>query len=404
MAAKRTKADSAFTFDCIHAIYQVVSKFPGNDYSKTEFWTRASKHSSIPKRLKELEPEAIAGVWRFIKGKITSTQQFKSLFRDYERTNIKGNKYHEEIKANIIDIFFGGKDLDTPLKRRKELGSEEEEMPETSVKEESKAECLRDDCESDRQGEVHNEDSDDGEGLSALKETESGVKSGDLSSPKANSDIKEEKGTPVVTESTPPKSETAPSVKEGTPVVAEDSCIQDPKDLTELLMFDRKIGVDLNRLHKINGKVTTNSELALADSTSVHFFLDNNITADSLFVKVYLAVERGVVPEKMLSQSRSVKKMKPVERASEETLRVRALSRETGKTEDEVRRTLFAACGDAELAKKALAGESVRLWTPEEDLILTQSKVSKEYIELLKVNGKSCLLNRIQYLKSHSLT
>eukprot|EP00826_Nyctotherus_ovalis_P004033 TRINITY_DN10835_c0_g2_i13.p2 TRINITY_DN10835_c0_g2~~TRINITY_DN10835_c0_g2_i13.p2 ORF type:complete len:279 (+),score=94.31 TRINITY_DN10835_c0_g2_i13:228-1064(+) len=278
-------------------------------------------------------------------------------------------------------------------------------MPETSVKEESKGECMRDELESDKQGEAQNEDSEDeGEVQSALKETESGMKSGELSSPKANSDIKEEKGTPVVTESTPPKSETAPSVKEGTPVVAEDSCIQDPKDLTELLMFDRKIGVDLNRLHKINGKVTTNSELALADSSSIHFFLDNNITADSVFVKAYLAVERGVVPESMLSQSRSVKKMKPVERVSEEVLRMRALSKETGKSEEEVKRTLFAACGDAELARKALSGEQVRLWTAEEDQILTQSKVSKEYIELLKVNGKNCLLNRIQYLKSHSLT
>ena len=409
--SKRSRPEPKYTFDSIHAMYQVISKFPGNDYTKTDFWMKATKYPIVPKKLKEFDPEEIVEMWKSIKAKIPSIQQFKSLFRDYDKTNIKGNKYHEEIKASIVDIFFGGKTLDTPLKKRKIIDSEEE-MPETNAKEEP----IPDSIESDSEVEKHTNkervnsdsevDNDEGETQNALKETEVGIKE-EPNSPRPEQEIKEEKIITGVIGSTPPKSETAPSVKEGTPIISEDTFIhqlQDPKDLTEPITVDRNLTADLNRLYKINGKVTTNAELFELDRNAIDFFCDNNVTADAPFVKIFLAVVDKRIPESMLNRSHNVKKMKPIETVSEEVLKVRQLSKETGKSEEEVKRVLFGACDDVQIARRALNGEDIRLWTPKEDQILTQSTVSKEYIELLKVNGKDCLLNRIQYLKKHSPT
>lgn len=406
MESKRLRSEPKYTFDCIHAIYQVISKYPGNDYGKAEFWMKAGKHPTMPKKLKEINPEVIAEIWWSIKSKISNTQQFKALFRDYDKTNIKGNKYHEEIRANIVDIFFGGKSLDTPLKRKKIIDTEEE-MPETNIKDDLNGDSSEEDARSSRQDhEARSEANEDkGENQNLFKETEIGIKEEYASSPKAEMETKSYKEEKGVVENTPPKSETAPSVKEGTPILNEDPFapdLREPKDLTELITFDRKINADLNRLYKINGKLTT-TELAKLDNEQIDFFLDNSVTASSPFIKVYLAVVKGKVPETMLSRSHNVKKMDPIGYLDEEKIRLRELVKETGKSEEEVKKTLFAACGDTHLAKRALCGEDVKLWTPEQDQILTQSKVSKEYIELLKVNGKYCLLNRIQYLKSHSL-
>lgn len=119
---KRDAPESALTFGHIYGVYRVISKNPGNDYSKVEFWKKASTQNVLPEKLRDMTLEDIAALWPFIQQRTRhNLQLFKSLFRDYERTAVDDNTYHTQIKAKIHDMFFGAKassEAEQPEKRR----------------------------------------------------------------------------------------------------------------------------------------------------------------------------------------------------------------------------------------------------------------------------------------------
>eukprot|EP01022_Parablepharisma_sp_SALTPOND_P014755 TRINITY_DN203_c1_g2_i1.p2 TRINITY_DN203_c1_g2~~TRINITY_DN203_c1_g2_i1.p2 ORF type:complete len:447 (+),score=81.62 TRINITY_DN203_c1_g2_i1:1110-2450(+) len=432
MEVKRSVSEPEYAFEHLHAVYQIVSKFPGNDYSKREFWKKVSERSTLPKCLRESPLEEVARIWNFIQQKTNNnTQYFKTLFRDYDRTAIGGNKYHEEIRASINDIFFGGKSPDPPMpelvqdetkelrrKKKKKVGEDEtkrqkEEInvvptsynePVLEVKYEAPEEAKIPDMEPTvhvkqeivEEAKIPENIPVADEALPDVEENAS-VHNDEPVLPKVEPFIKTE---PVPIKPEPYERGLVDRILE-----TEIRRSQKTKAVQPLDFLDRMLEFNLNKLYKINGKLTTTGELNKKDHDAFAFFDNDLLFSNNSFYMMYNYVVDGVIPQTMLDRTIYVS---PEENSKEHSLEfldeddklLLKLQEKTGKSIKELKRMQFSVNGELALVEKLLNGTVVPFWNEQEDQTLKLPSTSAAYLDLIKAKGEEAVLARIRYLES----
>jgi len=385
-----------FKFEHLHGVYQVMIQLPGNDYSKPEFWTKAESLIQMPRSLKELTAGERSKLWKLINIRIKGNmQKFKQLWRDFDRTAIGGNKYHDELKEEIIGTFFGGKSSDLPPELL------EEEKPEKGKKKKKPAATGDKVKKPEGQKKAKTEESKEEKKQEINKNNVQPMEIKEK--PVVKEEIKkiEPKEEKKVIEEKREEDEKGEPQKEEIP--HEEIKAVSPNEISEMMLecWDRGLEVNLNKLYKISGKIVNTKSLDILDQDCIkHVAIEQ--FEEHPFLRLYDIVMTNHIPEEILNKQISIdEKGREIKNEMPENDNILAeLVKSSGKTAEEIMALHYNLNGQWDYVKRELKGEQIKWkWNPKEDEILKLPAKSDQYMELVKNKGELPVLERLKFLK-----